>query len=171
MARVRPSCFLFALALSGVAGCGSVRPEIITDEELQRTGQWTAQDALARRLLELDAPGSAARRPLRRTPLHRKVIGNVNGLPVPRPGRAAEVLLGLDYEVKYHYVARAKAYVLLVEGRPPVILAEEVGATIRLPGDELSAAAARALQHDLERDVQAIMEAAARIDERDAVEP
>lgn len=88
----------------------------------------------------------------------------LHGLPLPRLSRAAEVLLGLDYEVKYHYVAKAKAYVLLARDRPPTIIADEVGAPVTLPGDETPEAAFRELATQLERDLEAIREAASRVE-------
>lgn len=151
---------MLGVATVGLVGCRA-RGETIADDELRRAGQWTARDALARRLLDLDAPEAArGLRPVRLTPLSRKVVAVVNGVPLPRAGRAAEVLLGLDYEVKYHYVAKVRAYVLLHRDRPPTVMAEETGAAVTLPGDDTPEAVFSELRRSLERDMEAVLQAA-----------
>lgn len=110
---------------------------------------------------------------MRLTPLHRKVIGDVIALPLPRMGRCAEVLLGLDYERKYQCIAKAKAYVLLARDRPATIFTEEVGPTLVVPGDETPEAVFRELRTSFERDLQAVLEAAATVSakEPELIEP
>jgi hypothetical protein len=155
-----------------LAGCGQVqvRSGTVTDQELQASGAWTARDARARALLDLDAPARLrGRYPVRLVPLRRKVLMEVDvgGATIVLPrlnGSSLEglaALLGWDYERRYQYVAAAHAYVLLNRDRPATVIGEDGGPV--LPVAPTPPAAFRELQRTLDRDVSSILDAAARV--------
>lgn len=187
------------LAVLLIVGCASIDPRplvevrsgVVSDAELKATGEWTKRDALARALLDLEAPPHLrGRYPVRLVPLRRKLLMEVcvGGLTIPLPrvgglqgvgfndgegdgggGVAAplellQALLGLDYERRYQYVAALGCYVLLDRGAPPTILgADPARPHPALPGRDAPREALRALRAELERDLERIHEAAARV--------
>lgn len=161
---------MLALVTGGCSGV-EVRGDRVTDAELQSTGQWTKRDALARALLDLEAPGADL--PVRLVPVRRKfikeiVVGGVT-IPVPRVDVAyvglgavglrlgfLEALLGLDYEKRYHYVAALRRYVLLNRERPATIASEDPEAAPE-PTERTDPRAFKALREDLERDLDMLL--------------
>lgn len=170
--RVRRPELLLVLALVA-GGCNGVevRGARITDAELQASGQWTKRDALARALLDLEAPGADL--PVRLVPVRRKlvteiVVGGVT-IPVPRVDGITfgagglnfelgflEALLGLDYEKRYHYVAALGRYVLLNRDRAATIASEDPDAPAE-PAERTDPRAFKALREDLDRDVDMLL--------------
>ncbi|MCO5168669.1 MAG: hypothetical protein M9894_20195 [Planctomycetes bacterium] len=162
-----PELLLVVAVVAGGCGTAEVRGPRVTDAELKKAGTWTQRDALARALLDHEAPGADL--PVRLVPVRRKVItevvvGGVT-IPVPRidgfavgPGAFGarlgflEALLGLDYEKRYHYVASVKGYVHLNRDRPATISSEDPEGTVEAPTKRTPPRAWRELRDDLERD-------------------
>lgn len=159
------------LVLLLLAGC-SARGGVVTDAELVEDGTWTERDALARRLLDLEAPPHLrGRYPVRLVPAERKLLQEVRvgdaRLRVPRIGLGfplqlglLEALLGLDYERRYQYVAALRAWVLLNRDRPATVIGDDPEWT--MPEPVTDPAVFRGLGRALERDVEAVHEAAER---------
>lgn len=172
MLPVRKPELLLVLALV-TGGCNGVevRGARITDGELRASGQWTKRDALARALLDLEAPGEDL--PVRLVPVRRKlvkelVVGGVT-IPLPRidlayggPGGVGftfgflEALFGLDYEKRYHYVAALGRYVLLNRDRAATIASHDPDAPAP-PVERTDPRAYKALREDLDRDMDMLL--------------
>jgi hypothetical protein len=176
---VRALPILLAIVLGGC----SVRGAVITDEELLEDGTWTERDALARQLLDLEAPPHLdGKYPVRRVPVRRKLVQEVRvggtTIPLPRIGPfgyplelgALEALLGLDYERRYQYVARVRAWVIVHRDRPATVLGDDPD--WKMPDPETDPEVFRGLGRSLERGVEAVHEAAERAREaRPAASP
>lgn len=178
---------MLALAAPLMAGgCSgvSVRGPEVTDGELQRSGRWTKGDALARALLDLDAPPRLrGKYPVRLVPTRRKLLTEVqvgettlylpriDGISVGACGGGCGVgiemgflaaLLGLDYERRYQYVAAVKGYVLLNRERAATVVAADVEGKVDVPAERTAPRVFRDWNAQLERDLQAIHGAAER---------
>jgi hypothetical protein len=183
---------LLVLALV-TGGCGGVQvrgPEV-TDDELHRSGQWTKGDALARALLDLDAPPHLrGKYPVRLVPTRRKLLTEVqvgestlylpriDGISVGSCGEGCGVgielgflaaLLGLDYERRYQYVAAVNGYVILNRERAATVVAADVDGKVEVPAERTAPRVFRDWNEQLERDLQAIFIGAERA--QPAVEP
>lgn len=183
-ARHAPPLLLALVLLS--AGCSGVQvrgPEV-TDGELQRSGQWTKGDALARALLDLEAPPHLrGKYPVRLVPTRRKLLTEVqvgettiflpriDGITAGACGEGCGVglevgflaaLLGLDYERRYQYVAAVNGYVILNRERAATVVSGDVDGNSELPAERTPPRAFRELNEELERDLQAIHAAAER---------
>ena len=129
------------IALLSLAGCtlGPQRQlpdfDTVTDWELQRLGEWTPQDAEARRLIGPEW-GAQDYRPVRLGSMLRKWATPVT------------TALGWGYEKRYHYNPEARTYVLLCRDRPAVIVHEDWDPDVE---DDAFDALRRQLQRDLER--------------------
>lgn len=174
---------MLALVAGGCSGVQVRGPEV-TDGELQRSGQWTKGDALARALLDLDAPPRLrGRYPVRLVPTRRKLLTEVqvgettlylpriDGISVGACGEGCGVglevgflqaLLGLDYERRYQYVAAVKGYVLLNRERAATVVSDDPEGKAEVPVERTPPRAFRELSESLERDLQAIHAAAER---------
>lgn len=171
-----PRVAIVTLALSLVlAGCGAVdvRGAHVTDAELQRDGAWTERDALARALLDHEAPPEQRGRwQTRLAPLRRKLLTEVRvgerTLYLPRVTYlppfwfqvgALEALLGLDYERRYQFVARdgVDAWVLVNRDRAPTVIGDDPDRPVTLPGRETPVRAFDALERAIERDVERVL--------------
>ncbi|MBI3724022.1 dihydropteroate synthase, partial [bacterium] len=120
-----------------LSGCSCLHTsDRITDEEIKARGEWTDEDRAARRILD-DLGG--AERPVRLPTVERKLttIGlEEGGIAIGAVG----TLLGLNYDKKYYYSEKEKAYVLLVRGRAPVVVPDSGDGQKASPEQERRAA-------------------------------
>jgi hypothetical protein len=167
---LRPALLLALL----LAGCDAVqvRDAHVTDDELQADGEWTGRDALARALLDHEAPPEQAGAwPTRLAPAHRKLVTEVRvgetTIYVPRitylppfavSVGALEALLGLDYERRYQFITKdgANGVVLVNRDRAPTVIAIDPDRPL-LPRRETPARAFDAVERAIERDVERVL--------------
>jgi hypothetical protein len=149
---VRPSRILIALLL---AGCAVEREAPITDAALREAGEWTERDALARELLDADAPpGQRGRWPTRRTAVEDRLLVEVaiGDRVIYLPNIAA--LFGFAYEPSYRFVPAHDACVLVNPGRAPTVIAIDPDRPIVRPVDPTPERAFDAVERGVERDLR-----------------
>jgi hypothetical protein len=151
---VRPRHLLLLLTLATACGCSVTRADVVEDDDLIKSGQWTAADQRARDLLDSVGSRGATRLAPRYLKGFRRLRSGGLDVLVPWPTDAAEALLGFAYERRYDYIEGADVFVLRLRDRPPRVIARDPD---QRPADRRQAASGAAVDRfrvDLEQAVE-----------------